>query len=591
MKVSQKSRNQDSEIRVTAPAVVTINECQFLVQDWSLEGFGISEFNQKIQIGDCLPIQFCLSFKGGTSFSTFTLIEVVERSILSSKVEARFLNLTNFEKESLKAIIANLQKGELEINVEEFSSASLGKNVSIKQAPKRKDHKFFLTSLGYLAIGGVVISSTVLYLYKSLIQLEINSAILSKPIEPVISTNQGIINQVYVHEGMTVKAGQPLFRVNDEEIARSIAQHEVSNVEALKRDKIQNLNALTRNKIENIDGLTQKIEVTTLELTEAKVALRNAEALREQEIENLNSSKAIAQSKLASARAKVNSLNVQYQSGKNTLDRFSALLQAGAVSQQVVDSASSKFAEVDGTLKAAKAELEIAQTALNSVQKGSFYDSQRFVGDLLRLTTDVNNAHQRVQLATKKITVFAQERDKHKQEMKDLEKQKQILEKNKQVIVTPSAQEPFDVVYKAPVSGSVIKIVKSSGNKINRGETLVVLQPKIAQPTIEAYLTQDQVAQVSMGNIVTVSISELNKTYKAQVVKIDRTGGLVDEVRGQYQFHGSKDQSAYVKLIILGMTQKEKSQLMAGMPVQLKITKKLTVFDRLGFLNRGRANN
>lgn len=184
---------------------------------------------------------------------------------------------------------------------------------------------------------------------------------------------------------MKVQAGQSLFLINDEQIARSISQNEASNIDAL-----------IRNKIDNIDALKQKIELPRLELSEDKVALQNAENFRQEEIDKLTPSKAIAQSKLDLASAKSSLLTVQYNAAKNNLDRFSELLQVGAVSKQTVDSASSKFAEVAGDLKAAKAELEIAQPAVTSVQNGNFYNGNGFVGNLPRLTADVKDAAQLV---------------------------------------------------------------------------------------------------------------------------------------------------------------------------------------------------
>ena len=602
MERKQKFNNHHPEIRVTAPAIVTIDELKYQVESWSIEGFQTKGFRQKAKVGDCLPIYFSLSFREGINISTDTVIEIVGLSAIEGKLEARFLNLTQLEKELLQQAIDNLLKGEITPieaptqengTTGEIVSDSSQTNLGYGKILNRLKPKSFFFSLLYLAMGGTLVFYTLRGLHGSLTQMQIKSAVITKPIEPMISTRWGTLSQVYVHEGMKVEAGQPLFRINDEEMARSIAEKEVRQVDALNRDEIGNINALSRNEIENIDTLTQKAELARVEVAEARSVLQKAESLRQQEIEKFKSYKAIAQNKLASARARVEALTVQYQAEKNKRERFSALLQAGAVSQQTFDSINSKFADVAADLREGKAELQIAETAMDTVQKGNFYNGDNLVGNLPRLTADVRDAGDRVQLAARKLSTLEQALQKQKQDLKALQKQKdnlKILVTQKPNLNTSQSdiekvtqQNLSSVVYRAPFSASILKVVKSPGNTVNRSETLMLLQPELAEPTVDAYLTQDQAAQISIDSQVTVFIPELDKNYQARVVKIDRSGGFLDEVRGQHQLQGSKDQSAYVKLVFSGADREAKSQLTRGMPVVLKITKKLNVLERLSF--------
>lgn len=572
MRAKHKIDEQRHSPRITAAAMVTIDEHKYIAEDWSIGGFRLNGFNQEAKVGDCLPVQFSLKFRGGINISTDTLVEIVWMSGKKSQLGFRFLNLTKVEQELLQQAINNLQIGEITPLEEltkksgkpvEAASASSSQNKGSKLPFEKRNYKIIFYSSGGLVIGGLLLLFTGSSLYRSLISMEIKSAVLSNPIEPITSNNTGTLSQVSVREGMKVEAGQPLFWINDEEIARSISQDEVSNI-----------NTLIRNKLENVDALNQKIQISRLELAEAQFALQNANNLKQQEIEKLQPSKAVAQNQLEAALSKVNSLTMQHEVAKNNLDRFSQLYQAGAVSQQRVDSARAELAKLDGNLQEAKAEFKIAQTAIVSVQNGNFYDGDSFVGELPRLKVEVKEAEQRVQIAAKKLAFLEQAPKQQEQEIQKLEKQKQTIQKPKQGLEKNIEPTRSSIVYNAPVSGSVLKVTKSTGNKVNDGEALVLLQPKLAQPTVEAYLTQDQVAQVAIGSKATVLIPDLNnKSYQAQVLKIDRTGGLPDEVRGQYQFQGSQEQPAYVKLELLGITPEEKSKLTGGMPVRLKITK------------------
>ena len=426
MERKQKFNNHHPEIRVTAPAIVTIDGLKYQVESWSIEGFQLKGFRQKAKIGDCLPIYFALSFREGINISTDTVIEIVGLFSIEGKLEARFLNLTQLEKELLQQAIDNLLKGEItpiESPTQEngitgqIVSDSSQTNLGYGKVLNRLKPKSFFFSLFYLAMGGTLVFYTLRGLHGSLTQMQIKSAVLTKPIEPIISTSWGTLSQMYVQEGMKVEAGQPLLQLNDEEKAQSISENEARNVDAL-----------ARNEIENIDTLTQKVELGRIELSEVKVGLQKAESLRQRELEKLKSYQTIAQNKLTSARARVEALTVKYRTEKANQNRFSMLLQAGAVSKQIFDSVSSKFADVDAELQEAKAELQIAETAVASVQNGNFYNGDTLVGDLPRLTADVKDARDRVQLAAQKVTALEQALQKQQQDLQALQKQQQKLQ-------------------------------------------------------------------------------------------------------------------------------------------------------------------
>lgn len=571
MIAKQEISEQRAHVRVTAPAVVTIDGYKYKVDNWSLGGFQISGFKQKVQVGDCLPIQFCLNCQEGINISTNTLIEVVRLSAHKGKLGARFLNLTKVEKQLLQHFVDSLLQGEItaiecagqkvDVPVQLFSGSS-DYAQTIKVSTKRYSKKALLSILIYILLGSGIGGGVLFSLYTALININIKSAVLTQKIEPVISKDSGTLSQVYVREGMKIKAGQPLFRLNnDEAIERNIAH----------------INALIRNKIEKIDELMQKIQLSRLDLTTAQLELQKTESLRQHELTKQQPYELLAQSKVVSARAKVEAFTVQYQTAKNQLSRFSSLLKAGAISQQSFDTVSAKFADVDGNLRAAQEELKIAQSAVIAVQDGNFYNGDRLIGDLPRLTAEVKDLQGRMQLAVQKIATLEQTLLQQKQDLETLNKQKQNLEIPEQV----TGQTLPSVVYKAPISGSILKVVKSLGNTVTRNETLVLLQEDLTQPIIEAYLTQDQADQITKGSRGTVQVPTLNKSYQAQVIEIDRTGGFTGEVKAQYQLRGSQDQSVYMKLVLVAATQADKNQLTPGMPVVLNFTRKINIFDRI----------
>ncbi|MBW4510742.1 MAG: HlyD family secretion protein [Scytonematopsis contorta HA4267-MV1] len=587
MKTQNHFLEKRSHIRVNAFATATIDEQQYNVENWNIGGLKLSGFHQDVQTGDCLPVCILLSFKEGINISIETLIEIIWISKSDKKIGTKFLNLTKIEREVMQEISDNFLNREINV-AEPKKVISNPNNSNFNNAPNLA-RKWLIKPLYllYLVIGGIIGLLTIQALYQLLSYMEIKSAVLSKSTEAIVSTKLGTLSQVYVREGMKVKAGQPLLKIQDQEIAQFVVENKIHNQDAKYRDEVNNIDAVARNKKDNIDRLTQKIELSRLELNEAKIELQKAEVLKEKEIEKLKLSQTITQNQLKSVRVKIKGLTVEYQTAKNYQDRMTALAKEGAVSQQVLDSANSKFAQADSALQTAKFELQTAQTAVVSAKNGHFYDGRQFVGELGNLIANVKEWQEGLQLSAKKIAVLEEELKARKQDLYSLEQQKRNLEKQnqnqdlqKQTAAKLSLQSSFnDVVYKAPFSGSVVKILKSPGNTVNRSDTLILLQPELQETTVETYLTQDQAAQFTMNSEAIVIIPELGKRYQARVINIDRTGGFIEQVRGQYQFQGSTTQPTYVKLALVGVSKQDKSQLIGGMPVTVSINRKLSVLN------------
>ncbi|MDJ0682825.1 MAG: HlyD family efflux transporter periplasmic adaptor subunit, partial [Xenococcaceae cyanobacterium MO_167.B52] len=407
-------------------------------------------------------------------------------------------------------------------------------------------------------------------LQKQATTMKIKSAAIAQKIEPIGVTNWGTISQIYVREGMEVEAGQPLLRVrNDLKI-----QQEIIRIESL-------INQQT----EKVEKLTEKLSLSRLELAETQLELQKTEALESQEKSTIAPQSNIAQSRLESAKATLQALTTQYQVAQDNYQRFSNLFQEGGVSQKVVDESSAKLADLEGKMKKAQEELQIAQTILVEVKKGHFLDHNRLVNKLQPLIIEKENIRQKGQLTAQKINIIEQSLEQQKQKLETLKKQKQALE-NPGKNLDNSTNNNFSTVYKAPVSGTITKLLKSSGNTVMRNEDLIFLKQNLERPIIDAYLTTAQAQQVAIGSEATVLIPLSDKFYQAEVIEIDPTGGFVDEVRGQYQFQGSLGKPALVKLQITDPTLADSSHLSVGTPVILNIKKENHIVQNSKFLLR-----
>jgi hypothetical protein len=113
---------------------------------------------------------------------------------------------------------------------------------------------------------------------------------------------------------------------------------------------------------------------------------------------------------------------------------------------------------------------------------------------------------------------------------------------------------------------------------VARGETIAWIENHAGLPAIDAFLTQDEVAHVGLGSQATVVIPALNQSYQAQVTRIDRASGFLNEMQKRDHRRDSIDKSARVRLAFLGLTPGARLELTEGMPAVLNMPKRHTMF-------------
>jgi multidrug resistance efflux pump len=570
MKKNKMITEQRHHARVNAPALAVIDNYSYTIENWSIDGFKVIGFNQTVKTGDCFPIQMHLNLhKGGkesTNIQISTLVEVIWLSAREGELGAQFLNLTKLEKDLLQNAIDKINKGEItlveqatQLSEPNFGSPKLAQSSS--PAWQRLQSKRVLYTLIYLMIGGVLGFFSLRAVYNSLVNLQIRSAIVAKPtgpvvapIESVVAKEQGVLDEFYVYEGMSVKPGQPLFSTKNDELA--------------ERD---------------IDSLNREIQSSRIESAESQAALKEAELLKQQESEKLESYKTISQAKLDSARAEVTAQTSQYQIEKDNLARFTTLLREGAVSRQAFDAAKSKFADAEAKLREAQSQYKVAQISVASAQKGNFYDGDSLLSDLPRRTAEVEKQRQLAQIALQKVNESERMLNQRMQAL-------QISQPQRQYLQQPSPNQPlfsqkaFSVVYKAPFPGSILKVTKLAGNPVRPRETVMVLQREQAPPMIDAYLTPKQAEEIIVGSPAAALIPAVNKEYQARVAKIDQAAPATDAVNIPPAL-GSETRSVYVQLALDNLSPEDNSRLIAakGMPVILSVPKQTNLFNRLAF--------
>ena len=104
---------------------------------------------------------------------------------------------------------------------------------------------------------------------------------------------------------------------------------------------------------------------------------------------------------------------------------------------------------------------------------------------------------------------------------------------------------------RAPFSGTLLQLLRPDQSSVRRGDTIALIEQQTNRHIL-AFLSQDEVANVGLGDTAQVWIPALDELLEARVVKIDRTTGFLDEQSQQrapgYRWRGPEDRSAQVAL-------------------------------------------
>ena len=527
--VVHEAPSQRRSYRVSSPAAVTIAGVRYHTKDWSVGGFRIEVSPAeacKIHTGKCpegahcaivgarLPIEFSLDFQG-FDISFPASAEILRTS--GNSLAAKFVDLGDRETEMLRYFTSCILSGEttpVGHMLTRIDRPVTPVSAEPKPEPPKMERKRYarrITTAGLYLVAGVFVGGFILLaLAGAIFRFRVDTAVVSTALDQIVSQDVGKLAEVLVQPGARVQAGQPLFRVESEMVMRDV-------------------------------------QVAREELDEARIALGEMQARRQQEAHKLEAYQTISRDQLEVAKARVLTLTAERNEAKAEFERAKKLFDYGLIAAQLFDSHKASLEKHEALVRQAMAEQKIAETSIETTNGGSFFSGNFLVGDLATLTTDEAAARERVTTAQKALD----------------QRLSRVAER----------------IYRAPYDGVATRVFKSAGTTVDRGEALVILRRTSAEPYIDAYLTQNEAGYVEAGTRGTAFIPALNKRYPVQVASVDRTAGFLKEmetprlVQPQYSWRGVKERSAYAKVSFAGVAPAELATLSPGLPVHLDLPK------------------
>ena len=490
MKIRRERPCQRLNHRVNAPVRIEMPEGVFRAVDWSLGGFLIEGYSGGSVPGDEIAVTVHIPFQGFDI--SFPVEAKVVRASEDGQLAAAFGEVGDREHEIMAHFIDHLVRGSmtstedviLRIDTPVTMVATKPDPNPDTEVPLRRrllktlamTAFYFTAGLGVAAYAAVVFNS-------NFMRLEIDTAVVSAPLEPIIATTDGRIGQVTVAPGDAVIRATPLIVIEDARLQQAI---DMAGVE--------------------VDRATMELLARQREL--------GAEEGR------LNDYHAIAVGQIERTGARIRSLEKQAALAMAQKQRFETLFGEGWTTNSKLDQVRSSYAALAGKLEEARSLMHERRMLLDSIEDGRFYNGGKFEGQLKELQAAVDLGADQVMLA--------------KDELSALKRHRRSL------------------VLSAPTDGRILKLLKNVGSSVRHGEKIAMFERDEAR-TIEAFLTQEEVLEIGLGDMATVYFPSLDRRANAVVTGIDRTTGYVDEMESRYIWRGPKDRSAKVTLSFTDM--------------------------------------
>lgn len=493
VKVKRERPDQRRHHRVTAPLFVDVDGVRMRASDWSLGGLRLEGFPGRVpELGSEVALGMTLPFQGfDVSFDAKA--QVVRNDPSSAMFAVQFTHLGERERELMQHFIEELVRGsmsQVEDTIQRIdvpvTPASLEPDPNPRQKipVRRWPVKMAVMSGFYLMLGAMVLGFTALLLYSNFYRMEVQTAVISAPVEHVESQVDGKLLWRGLTPGDAVKAGDVIVALNDNQIER-------------------------------------EIELAEIAVREQQAKLAFLKRRQADELERVQSFATIENKNLEQGKIEVQSLRAQVHAAEQEFRRISTLHRQGWTTDARKEQSEKLVATLRKSLESAQVELtsriELAEQNFGK----RLYNGQGVLGTL-------GEVEAQVRLAELEVALF---RDK------------------KQALLNHKAR----LAVRAPFDGTLLELPRVNESHVRKGDTIAIIEQRNRRHIV-AFLTQDEVNRIGLGDEATVFFPALQETHTAKVFRIDRTSGFVREqdqrANPGYAWRGPTDRSAKVFLAL-----------------------------------------
>ncbi len=477
--------------------------------DWSLGGLRVEDFPGPVPaIGSGVTLDLTLPFQGfDVSFSAAA--DVVRVNAATGMFAVQFTALGERERELMQHFIEELVRGSM-TDVEDtiqridvpVTPASLqpdlpspahpppqaasqkGPGTALaRRAPlSRIPMKTVAMSAFYIIAGLLIFSYAGLLGYSNFFRLEVQTAVITAPLETVEAQVDGRVEWTGLKPGDTVRSGEVLLKLLDSQLEREIELADIAVRE--RKAKLAFLKRRHADELERIRGF-------------ATVEMKN-----------------VQQTKLD-----VEQLHAELETAKRQLGRLETLAAKGFTTAAKLDEARIRVTTLEKKLGKQRIELASRVELADQNIGRRLYTGDDLVGKVDELEAEVRLAEHEIQLS----------------------QQRHIASLNMRA--SRSVRAPFE--------GTILSLPRHDDASVRRGDVVAIVEQR-RNREITAFLNQDEIMRVGMGDEALLYIPALGETLKGRVASIDRTSGFIQEQNQRqnpgYSWRGPADRTAKVTI-------------------------------------------
>ncbi len=370
--IEYHSQDQRKHYRITTPLLVNVDGKTYKTKDWSIGGLSLTNFHHEVNQGDILDLKVLIKFQDfNISFDAKS--KVIGNK--DNKLHLKFEDLSDRSKNILQFFSQSIISGQM-VDIEDtikridipinFQEENIDEQKNKRPPFLRLPLKTMFFTTFYLTLGLLLFIYIALVVYSNFVHMKIESAVVSAPIENIVSPFDGVLSQVYVGKDAILKPQEPLVSIKDHELEK-LFELEKSNQEQFKAElDLQNKNlAAERGELKiYADVGTEKIKELKANLNDWLVRNKNAD--------------------------------LQYQ-------RMVALYAKHYISKAELDKSETEHTTIMNQVKEATHQLEAQEGAMAAIKTGHYYSFDKVQSDVPQIEAMVEQAERNLSASQDRI--------------------------------------------------------------------------------------------------------------------------------------------------------------------------------------------
>ncbi|MEL6421137.1 MAG: HlyD family efflux transporter periplasmic adaptor subunit [Pseudomonadota bacterium] len=473
--------------RVTAPLFVTVAGERARAADWSLGGLRVEDFAQPVPcVGETVELDVSIPFQGfDVAFKTTG--EIVRNDPDAGMFALKFLELGQREAELMSHFVEEIVRGsmvDIEDTIQRIDVPVTPVSTKPDPNPIAEIPARRLPVKTIMMSGFYAMLGFVVFGYLG-VMLYANYFRLEVRSAVIDAPMEAVKAQF---RGRIVWADhRPGTSVKTGDILLYVADHE----------------------------LEKEIDFARIEVAEQEASLAFLRRKHADELRRMEGLADITLKNVRQRKLEIDALAAAATAAGTQAKRLGALLGEGFTTRQRVEEAEAAYIAAQKALESRRLELEASAKLARKHLGRRHYTGENFIGDVGRVAAEVELAEKRIGIASTRLDVLLKHRAR--------------------------------LAVRAPFDGVLLDLPRVDMAAVRHGDTVAVIEQR-RRRHVTAYLTQDEVLKVGLGDRAHGFIPALNESLPLTIVQIDRTTGFVAESLSQYRWRGERDRSAKITL-------------------------------------------